>query len=91
MYGALVQVMDILNTIKKDLCQKKFIHVSFSTSHEGGKALKGKAFWPAFLSFWFNLTKNFLIEVELIDNVVLISDVWQLTRLYTHTFLYSFP
>ena len=40
-----------------------------------GEALKGKAFWPAFISFWFNLTKNFLIEVELIHNVVLISDV----------------
>ena len=53
MYGALVQVIDILNTIKKDLCQKKFICVSFSTSHEGGKLWKGRHL-TCFISFWFN-------------------------------------
>jgi len=76
-------VIDILNTIKKDLCQKKFICVSFSTSHEGGKALKGEAFD---LLYFSGLTKNFLTEVELTHNVVLISDVQQVARLYTHIF-----
>ena len=60
------------------------VHMCFFLNFPwGGKALKGEAFD---LLYFSGLTKNFLTEVELTHNVVLISDVQQVARLYTHIF-----
>ena len=56
-----------------------------------GESFEREGILAGFISFWFNLTKNSLTEVELTHNVVLISDAQQVAWLYTHTFLYSFP